>query len=226
MEPSKRDPAQGEGRRSRIGVAVAAAAVVVAAAVVAPGGFGKGERGPDLTTAAEMDKMARGLPHTDLPGMPEHRHDDPATKNLISRGAEVGAGAVDPTTTRQRRAAAAYVQEERSLPDPELTTVPAYQPRASVPQDRYAMANGCYTLETAGGYVVADTGAAHLAEVRRREAGRIHFKATRLGGYLLHVAGGVLTASDGVVAVGEPGPSADWTVRRTRRGSFTFRLPG
>ncbi|HYG92228.1 MAG TPA: hypothetical protein VD859_01465, partial [Nocardioides sp.] len=47
-----------------------------------------------------------------------------------------------------------------------------------------------------------------------------------LGGYLLHVAGGVLTASDGVVAVGEPGPSADWTVRRTRRGSFTFRLPG
>ncbi len=69
-----------------------------------------------------------------------------ADKNAISRAGEFGRLTQDPTTAQEKAAAAAYVERERALPDPELTSVPVMAKRRVHPQDRYALANGCYTL--------------------------------------------------------------------------------
>lgn len=221
--------------RMRVGLALAMAGAVVTGALVAPGRIGLGGS-IDLAAATERDRLEQtgsdrtagdqGLPHTDPPGAPPHRHDDPATKNLIARGSVVGDGAVDPTTARQRRASAAYAERERALPDPELTTVAAYPRHAAVPRDRYAMAGGCYTLQApSGAYLVVEDDAVEVADVARPQAARLYFKATRLGGYLLHTEGGEVAATDGGPALGRPAPAADWTVHRAG-GGFTFRVKG
>jgi hypothetical protein len=60
------------------------------------------------------------------------------------------------------------------------------QARASVPEDRYAMAGGCYGIRAAdGGYVVrgGKTFAASAADLASAEP--FHFQATDLGSYLL-----------------------------------------
>ena len=206
----------------RIGLAAVAAAAVVATAMSVPGS-GSG-RAVDLSAASELDKSAAGLPHVDPPGTPPHRHDDPRTKNAISR-AGFEAGTEDPTTAEQRLAATAYVERERSRPDPRLTPVPAYPTRTAVPATRYAMAGACYTLQApSGAFVVADGTSVALADVPASEATPLFFKATRLGGYLLHTAAGVLTSNRGdVELVPEPSPAADWTVLRGNTGRFTFR---
>ncbi len=206
----------------RIGLAAAAAAAVVATALSVPG-FGS-DRAVDLASASELDKSASGLPHSDPPGTPPHRHDDPRTKNLISR-AGFEEGTVDPTTAEQRRASASYVEKERALPDPRLTPVPAYPKRTAVPRTRFAMAGACYTLRApSGAYVVTDGTSAALADVRPAEATPLYFKATRLGGYLLHTSDGVLSSTHGNVEIAaEPSPDADWTANRARSGRFTFR---
>ncbi|WP_188111244.1 peptidase [Nocardioides antri] len=212
------------GRRQsvRVGLAVVAAATVVAAAISVPGGTSSGAL--DLTAAAEQDRSSSDVPHVDQPGTPPHSHHDPSTKNLISR-AGFEEGTVDPTTAEQRKAATAYVERERALPDPTLTDVRAYPARTTVPQTRYAMAGACYTLQApSGAYVVRDGASVALAEVRASAAARFYFKATRLGGYLLHTADGVLASSDGAIEiVAEPSRDADWTVNRRATGRFTFR---
>lgn len=209
----------------RVGLAIVGAAVVVATAITVPNG-GSG-RAVDLAAASELDKGALGVPHTDPPGTPPHRHDDPATKNLVSR-AGFEEGAVDPTTAAERRASVSYVARERALPDPRLVRVRAYPERTAVPRTRYAMAGACYTLQAPSGeYVVLDGSRAALADVAASRAARLYFKATRLGGYLLHTSGGVLAGSRGSVTVAaEPSKDADWTVRRDASGRFTFQSLG
>ena len=78
-------------------------------------------------------------------------------------------GHQDPTTAAERRASAAYVARERRTAGPRADHA-SRSPRAAPahPQDRYAMANGCYTA-TAGG-------------------DPIFFKPTDLGDYLLYDA--------------------------------------
>jgi hypothetical protein len=55
----------------------------------------------------------------------------------------------------------------------------------------------------------------------------VYFKATRLGGYLLHTPAGEITLGrDGTIAVAaKPGPQADWTAREVRK-AFTFDIAG
>lgn len=149
------------------------------------------ERTGTLTASFEAQKAAAGLPHVDPAGTPPHTHHDPATKNAVSRAAEVGKDTQDPTSAPQRRAAAAYVERERNRKDPRLTTAPVTQPRAVVPPDRYAMANGCYAL-----------------------AGRrVFFKATALGSYLLYEPDRRFTAAGGERAA-RPSPAVEWTARK------------
>jgi hypothetical protein len=148
------------------------------------------ERTGTLTAGFEARKAAAGLPHVDPAGTPAHTHGDPATKNAVSRAAEVGKDTQDPTTAAERRAAASYVERERNRPDPRLTTAPVTQPRAAVPEDRYAMANGCYAL-----------------------AGRkVFFKPTALGSYLLYEPDRRFTAAGGERAA-RPSPAVEWTAR-------------
>ena len=183
-------------RRRLVWSGTVAAAVVASALSIPTSGAGSGT--PSLSEANEATKAALGVPHQDPPGTPPHNHNDPATKNLISRAGEVGRNAQDPTTAAERTAAAAYVASERRLPDPQLRKAPLPS-RAKVPPTRYAMANGCYTL-----------------------AGQpIFFKPTTLGVYLLYdkqrrfvVAGGGRAAA--------PGPATEWTARKVGdRFAFT-----
>lgn len=231
LRPDRSDrPDRPDRAVPRLFLVGALAGLVVLVAMMAPAEAPVGDPGDDLVTlnriAAETAKSERGLPHTDLPGMAPHSHDDPATKNLISRGSLVGEEAADPTTAAERRRAVAYVAAQRRLPDPDLITRPVRERRSDVPRTRYAMADGCYTLRArSGGYVgLADGGAAVLTGPRR--ATGFFFKATRLGGYLLHTVDGELAGTADGVGIGEPGPQADWTVRRTR-DRFRFLLgPG
>ncbi|WP_183095405.1 hypothetical protein [Nocardioides stalactiti] len=211
----------------RIGLSLVAAAAVVATALSVPNGGASGA--VDLAAASERDKSALGLPHTDPPGTPPHRHDDPRTKNAISR-AGFEEGTADPTTAAERTAATAYVERERALPDPRLVPISAYPSRTDVPATRYAMAGACYTLQApSGAYAVTggtdDTSVA-LAAVPASEAAAFYFKATRLGGYLLHTAAGVLASDGQVEIVAEPSPDADWTVLRGSTGRFVFQTVG
>ena len=88
----------------------------------------------------------------------------------------LGKATQDPTTAAERRANAAYVAENRSTPDPRLTTTPVREARQAVPEDRYAMAGGCYSM-----------------------AGQpIRFQATDLGSYLLYTRDESFVSADGL----------------------------
>ncbi|MCX6399108.1 MAG: hypothetical protein NTX33_04150 [Propionibacteriales bacterium] len=207
----------------RVGLAVVAALAVIGTALAIPVASGSGAT--SLAIAAEEAKSQRGVPHDDSV-LPAHDHNDPATKNDVSRGLAVGDDVVDPTTGVQRTAAEAYVDRERAMPDPTLVDVPAYPARTSVPADRYAMAGGCYTLQTKSGRYVTRSGTAlAVAAVARTAAAPFYFKATRLGGYLLHSEAGEVTLnSNGTVAVAaKPSAAADWTATRASDG-FRFQI--
>jgi len=133
-----------------------------------------------------------------------HVHNDPKTKNAISR-ATLSAETVDPTTAEEAQAHAAYVESERWAQDPTLTTAELRGPRLAAPQDRYAMAGGCYALNGQS----------------------VRFQATDLGRYLLYstdrkfLTAGILGNS--VHWDVAPSPRGDWIVQKTLLGS-TFQL--
>jgi hypothetical protein len=124
-----------------------------------------------------------------------------ADKNALSRAGELSSSTKDPTSARDKAAAAAYVERERRLRDPELTSVPVTGPRLTHPQNRYALANGCYTL-TRGGEP-------------------FFFKPTDLGSYLVYDADRGFVVSGGE-RVAEPGQDTVWRITRTPGGRYTF----
>ncbi|MGZ6745340.1 MAG: hypothetical protein ACXVD0_05485 [Nocardioides sp.] len=181
------------GRRPvvRLVLTGAVAAAVVATAVAIPS---YGSRGGTLLARYDATKAAvlESLPHVDPPGTPPHDHNNPLTKNSLSRAGETGPETQDPTTAAEKAASAAYVAAERRTADPTLTTVPVMQPRLLHPQDRYAMANGCYSL-TPG-------------------SEPLYFKPTKLGTYLLYDAHRrFVTAAGGKADA--PSPDTEWTAR-------------
>jgi hypothetical protein len=125
-----------------------------------------------------------------------------ADKNALSRAGDLGASTKDPTTAAEKAAAAAYVERERALPDPELTSAPVLGPRLEHPQNRWALANGCYTL-TDGGEP-------------------FYFKPTDLGKYLIYDADRQFVVAGGERAA-EPGEETVWRIARTPRGRYTFQ---
>jgi len=143
------------------------------------------------------------LPHVDAPGSPVHVH-NPAFKNSLSQatGDTVTPETADPTTPDEATRALAAVQAQRKEPIPKIVPLAARPARATVPQDRYAMAGGCYTA-TAQGHTL----------------GPLHFQATDLGVYLLFTADKQFVATTGTAA--EPSTDAEWTVRRSGT-SYTF----
>ncbi|MBM0127646.1 hypothetical protein [Pimelobacter simplex] len=192
----------------RVGLAALVALSVVGVALAVPAA-GSRDGATSLASAAEQRKSELGVPHDDAL-LPPHDHDDPATKNLVSRGLAVGEDVVDPTTAAERTAAEEHVERERALPDPRLVPTAAYPDRDAVPADRFAMAGGCYMLTAPAGTF-----------------GPYYFKATRLGGYLLHTATGELTRSGtgAVTIAAKPGPQSDWTATGGA-GRFAFAIEG
>jgi hypothetical protein len=189
--------------RTRVTLAGIVSVGLVAAAVTVPSFAhqreGSARTAYERTTAADAP-AAKGQ----APDGHDHRHDDPRTKNALSRSA-LTAGTEDPTTAEQAEANRTYVEKSRAMTDPELTTAAVRAERALVPQNRYVMAGGCYRL--------------------RGEA--IHFQATELGTYVLYNRDRSFLTGEGdrVSWAARPTADAEFTVRR-RGDGFTFTLPG
>jgi hypothetical protein len=84
-------------------------------------------------------------------------------------------------------------------------TAPGSRPRREVPEDRYAFANGCYSMQPG-------------------PRGPYFFHATDLGRYLLLGPGGYLAMADGSVTTAPAAsPDTDWVVDQTD-GGFALRL--
>jgi hypothetical protein len=157
-----------------------------------------------------------------------HTHNDPATKNAISRAPQT-ADTADPTTFTEAIAHSGGVIAQRSEPDPTLVPTASPAARASVPQDRYAMAGGCYALQSSasGKWVARDGGGYGANGSSISGALPFHFQATDLGTYLLF---GPDKAFLGANLLGNPSPHgspsemSDWTVTKTG-STFTFTLP-
>ncbi|AXT85657.1 hypothetical protein C6I20_10945 [Aeromicrobium sp. A1-2] len=157
-----------------------------------------------------------------------HSHNDAATKNSVSRAPQ-SAGTDDPTTFTQAISGTSSVAAQRNEPDPRLVPTASAAPRATVPQDRYAMAGGCYALQSAatGKWVVPQGGEYTAKGAAISDAVPFHFQATDLGSYLLYGPGKTFLSANLLTrpsAHGSPSTWSDWTV--TQAGSaFTLTLP-
>ncbi|GEP34667.1 hypothetical protein NSZ01_24350 [Nocardioides szechwanensis] len=209
-------------RRHLLWASLVAVAVVIGALQAVPS---FGHREGSLLDENDTSKTAalEAMPHDDPPGAPPHDHNDPSTKNAISRAGDVGPDTQDPTTAAERRANAAYVASQRKLAEPTLTTVAMGIKRALHPRTRYEMAGGCYTLRVPRGRYLARTpgGALVLSAKTRARSARFYFKATDLGSYLLY--GNKRDFLSGTGFAAEPSPNADWVVKRTSGGFFGLR---
>ena len=169
------------------------------------GGPGNGQGDRQGTLKSRMDarkqRTLEARPHVDPPGTPPHRHDDPKTKNAVSRAGETGKDARDPSTFLTRAVGRSAVAAQRRMKDPTLKHVRAVPRRLVRPQDRYAMANGCYLL---GGQ-------------------RIYFKPTDLGQYLLYTPDRQFLVNGGTLAT--PSDATIWSARSRKHG-FTFTNAG
>ncbi|WP_162602400.1 hypothetical protein [Nocardioides daejeonensis] len=175
------------------------AVALVGAAVVLPDfSFSRTESVRSLYQATSEQSIALALADDGH----NHRHDDPTTKNTITR-AGLEPGTEDPTTAVQARRNTNYVASQRKLPDPKLKRVDLQPARRKVPQNRYAVAGGCYS--------VAGT--------------PVWFQPTDLGVNLLYskqrtfLTGGKGTAN----WAAQPSTAGEW-VTRTVGKKFTFQL--
>ena len=199
----------------------ALATVLVGSAVVLPSGVTR-TGGLFALHDASVAGLLETQSHTDPPGS-THRHDDPATKNSLSRAGETGGATQDPTSAAEKRRHTAYVARQREARSPRLTTTRVTSPRSARPQTRYAMANGCYALRAGGRYVAADGDRLAMTGRTRDHALPLFFKATDLGTFLLYgpARDFVSSADPDVRLAGTPSTDTEWTVRK-RGSAFTF----
>jgi hypothetical protein len=174
--------------------AVVLAVALVVGAVTLPSYAGDRQGSLQARMKAERKKQLEARPHVDPPGTPPHNHNDPKTKNSVSRAGETGKDVRDPSSFVTRAVGKAAVVADRKMKDPRLTKVRPMQKRLKHPQDIYAMANGCYRLGGA----------------------KIFFKPTDLGQYLLYTpARQFLVNGDPVAA---PSDATIWAARARKHG--------
>lgn len=145
---------------------------------------------------------------------------DPAEKNALSRSsARVG----DSTTAAQAKVNRAAAARQRAQREPRLVKKRLSTPRRSRPENRYAMANGCYAVQNLRTERWLDTTGTPSFRGATRAAGTpLFFKPSDLGRYLLwSPAHTMLRANGGALATTPtPGPSAVWSATQVRRGVF------
>ncbi len=159
-----------------------------------------------------------------------HNHNDPATKNSVSRSAPVtDAETADPTTPQQARLAVGAAATQRQQADPKLSSTPVSIPHATSPTDRYNMFNACYGLQSARtGRWLTDANVPTFAAASRDAGAPFFFKPTDLGRYMLYSADRRYL-DGGQADVGyatSPSPTSDWVVQMPKKGRFTFQIPG
>ncbi|MBK5216050.1 MAG: hypothetical protein JJE02_00580, partial [Propionibacteriales bacterium] len=166
-----------------------------------------------------------------------HDHSDPTTKNLVSRTSTED-GIKDPTTPAQAAAARKAGAAQRLEKDPKIIPTAKPAARRDVPEDRYAMANGCYAIQATsnGKWVSRNAKGFRAAESSIKTAEPFHFQATDLGKYLLYGTaddflarepGGPagLLLKESVAQTKKADADGDWTA--TLHGSaFQFVLEG
>ena len=78
--------------------AVVLAVALVVGAVTLPSYAGDRQGSLQARMKAERKKQLEARPHVDPPGTPPHNHNDPRTKNAVSRAGETGTDVRDPST--------------------------------------------------------------------------------------------------------------------------------
>jgi hypothetical protein len=236
------------GRRLAAAAGLSAAAVVVA--VTIPSGALSGSStgpsaGPDgyeksYTAASRTQRsaaqgsgtvfLADGT-HLHPNGVQDgHDHNDPRTKNSVSRTAPVtDAETADPTTPEQARLAVGAAAAQRTQTEPKLSHVPVSATHASTPTDRYNMFNACYGVQSAStGRWLTGASTPSFTATTMAAGEPLYFKPTTLGRYLLFTRAG--TFLDGLLpTVGyapQPGATNDWVATMPGKGLFSFELPG
>ncbi len=228
-------------RRRLVWSAVLTAGIVVGATVMVPS-YGDDTAGRTGSLNDRYDAAVKTVGATSQEGstadVDAHllEHLDPATKNAVSRSAETGPDTQDPTTNAEKLSGIRAVAAQRAEPQPEIVPVAAQPDRDPVPQDRYAMASGCYALQAPSQQWVRRSGDGYAATAGRRGGGEpFHFQATDLGKYLLYGTAADFLAQDSTPLLGgdaatsadAAGESADWTVRRSGTAyTFTLRSSG
>src|SRR3954470_12702098 len=159
-----------------------------------------------------------------------HNHNDPATKNSVSRSAPTtDAETADPTTPQQARVAVDEASKQRNQVEPALSHVPVSAAQTASPTNRYNMFNACYGLQsTKTGRWLTDANVPTFAAASESAGTPLYFKPSGLGRYLLYspdhryLDGGAATATYADAG----GPSNDWVVQMPKAGQFTFQIPG
>lgn len=132
--------------------------------------------------------------------------------------AAVSIGQTDSISPVGSRSAAKQRQES----DPELVpyaeqSLAEQDERPAVPDDKYAMAGGCYAIEdvASGRWVVKSDDGYTASADSKSDASGFHFQATDLGTYLLFDPDSQFMArSSGVSAANKPSPDAEWPVSK------------
>jgi hypothetical protein len=159
-----------------------------------------------------------------------HNHNDPKTKNAVSRTAPVtDQETADPTTPEQARLAVGAAAAQRTQTEPKLSSVPVSATHTSSPTDRYNMFNACYGVQsaTSGRWLTgADTPTFSAASIGAGEP--LYFKPSALGRYLLYSRAGTFLdgASPAVGYVAKPGATNDWVTTMPSKGLFKFQVAG
>jgi hypothetical protein len=169
--------------------------------------------------------------HTHLPGMPTHDHNNPATKNSLSRvtAAEADGDITDPTTSAQAAANARSAAEQRAEVDPPLTHVPVDPAQPTVPTDEYNLFNACYGLQSTSTHRWLE--GTDFGATTEAAATPFYFKPTELGRYLLYspdqkfLGNTALIGSSLGYAAGAS-QKTNWTVTQAAAGEFRLFLPG
>jgi hypothetical protein len=159
-----------------------------------------------------------------------HNHNDPATKNAVSRSAPTTDDeTADPTTPEQARLAVGAAAAQRDETEPTLSNVPVTPAHAASPTNRYNMFNACYGVQSAKtGRWLTDSNVPTFAAASQNAGTPLYFKPTALGRYMLYspdrtyLDGGQATAH----YASAPSPTSDWVVAMPTAGQFTFQIPG
>ena len=158
-----------------------------------------------------------------------HSHNDPSTKNAISRSEEsTSKAAADPTTEEQAARSRAAARAMRSEPTPKVVSTSLQAKRYVHPRTRYEMAGGCYALEAvANGRFVRRTATGLAATgARVASAAPLRYRATALGRFLLMGTKKDFVSGEGTAVswAAAPGATGDWVVRRGKAGRFSFKV--
>src|SRR5262245_36554727 len=95
-------------------------AVALVVGTVALPSYAKERREGSLQSqvTAQKKQVLEARPHVDPPGTAPHVHNDPRTKNSVSRAGETGPAVRDPSTILSRATGLTGVATQRRMTDP------------------------------------------------------------------------------------------------------------